>query len=83
MICLQVLPATCWLESRAALMRQLYRGCAWPSSWNRRQEGDDAVRLVQSGEMPPLQYKIMHKSGRLSAAERDALVQGLRASLGG
>ncbi|MEZ4770230.1 MAG: heme-binding domain-containing protein [Caldilineales bacterium] len=40
------------------------------------------AEIVQEGEMPPLQYKIMHKSGQLSASERAALAQGLQATVG-
>jgi hypothetical protein len=34
-------------------------------------------RKIQSGEMPPPQYLLMHPSARLTDAEKQALVQGL------
>ena len=52
------------------------------SEWNRRQDTREITEIVQEGEMPPLQYTLMHKSGQLTAAERAALVQGLQASIG-
>ncbi len=52
------------------------------SEWNRPQaDVGDIVDAVQSGSMPPFQYKILHSSGRLSSADRDALVRGLQATL--
>jgi len=51
------------------------------SEWNRPQEADDVVEAVQSGSMPPWYYKLMHPKARLSAAERDALIRGLAATL--
>jgi len=54
------------------------------SEWNRpRQEADEAVELVLEGEMPPLQYAIMHKAAQLDDSERQALADGLRATNGG
>jgi mono/diheme cytochrome c family protein len=53
------------------------------SEWNRPQDADAAeiVESVQSGEMPPFQYKPLHAGGRLSAAERQALASGLERTL--
>lgn len=52
------------------------------SEWNRPQEaGGEIAEIVRSGEMPPLQYRILHAGARLSDAERDALVRGLEATL--
>ncbi|MFN8122262.1 MAG: heme-binding domain-containing protein [Thermoleophilia bacterium] len=49
--------------------------------WNRPQETDEIAEAIDSGEMPPLQYRLMHSSGRLSSAQRDQLVAGIRATL--
>ena len=38
--------------------------------------------IVREGEMPPWQYKLMHSSARLSVEEKDALINGLTATLG-
>ena len=52
------------------------------SEWNRRQEIREITEIVQEGEMPPLQYKLLHKDAQLSASERATLVQGLQATFG-
>jgi len=53
------------------------------SEWgSRRNGGREVAGVVRAGEMPPLQYKLMHSSSRLSAEEKDALVSGLTATLG-
>jgi hypothetical protein len=50
--------------------------------WDKPQaDVGDIVDAVQGGSMPPFQYKPLHSSARLSSAERDALVRGLRATL--
>jgi mono/diheme cytochrome c family protein len=51
------------------------------SEWDRSQPSvDEAVSAINEGEMPPLQYKLIHSSSRLSAAEKKALIDGLRAT---
>jgi mono/diheme cytochrome c family protein len=40
-------------------------------------EAGEAAAVVRSGEMPPLQYRLLHKEARLSSAERAALAAGL------
>lgn len=47
------------------------------------QHSDEAVELVNSGEMPPAYYVLMHPSAELTAAERDQLAAGLIRTLGG
>ena len=48
------------------------------SEWNRVQDGaSDAVEAVRSGSMPPWYYKLMHSNAGLSAADRNALADGL------
>lgn len=52
------------------------------SEWGRgEQETDDIVKSVQEGEMPPVYYGWMHSSARLTDAERQQLISGLRATL--
>ncbi len=49
------------------------------SEWDKPQAGlDDVTESVQGGGMPPLQYKLAHSNARLSASERQQLVNGLR-----
>jgi hypothetical protein len=52
------------------------------SEWNVRGRGvDELTEVIREGEMPPSQYKLMHSSSRLSADEKDALINGLTATL--
>ena len=54
------------------------------SEWNRgEQEVDEAAELVQNGEMPLPIYLLMHPEARLSATEKQTLIQGLIATFGG
>lgn len=53
------------------------------SSWGRgEQEVDDAAEVIRSGEMPPPSYVIIHPDARLSADERQQLIDGLVQSMG-
>ncbi len=52
------------------------------SEWNLPQRGGrEAARVLQRGEMPQWFYVVMHPSAQLSAADRQALIQGLGTSL--
>lgn len=52
------------------------------SEWNRPQEGaEDIIEVIQKGEMPPPLYTLMQPKARLSPAERQALIEGLRRTL--
>ena len=54
------------------------RGILNVSEWDRPQQGaGEAAEAVTEGEMPPLQYKIMHSSARLSDSEKQELADGL------
>ena len=54
------------------------------SAWDRPQEdADEAAEMVQKGKMPLSYYLPAHPSARLSDAERQALIAGLTATLGG
>ena len=54
------------------------------SEWNRPQrDADEAAKSVQKGEMPMPIYVTLHPEARLTATERDALIQGLQATFGG
>jgi mono/diheme cytochrome c family protein len=49
------------------------------SEWNRGQaDAEEVVRAVESGSMPPIQYKLFHGNSRLSDAQRAQLAEGLR-----
>ena len=49
---------------------------AWPR--DEHQMGD-AVDMVEDGEMPPQQYRLMHPAARLSAEEKRRLIEALEA----
>ena len=54
------------------------------TEWNQPQrEADNAARQVQQGEMPQWYYVLLHPTANLARAEKQALIQGLQASLGG
>ena len=49
------------------------------SEWDKPQADlNNVIESVQSGSMPPLQYKLFHGNARLSDAERTQLADGLR-----
>jgi hypothetical protein len=51
------------------------------SEWNKPQpQLNDLVDIIQSGEMPPLKYKIMpnHSKARLSDTQKKELIAGFR-----
>jgi mono/diheme cytochrome c family protein len=53
------------------------------SEWQLPQEdAHEAAEVVAEGEMPPAYYTIMHSEARLSDADRAALAEGLRATIG-
>jgi hypothetical protein len=48
------------------------------SEWDRDHgEADDAADAIEDGSMPPRQYTILHPDARLSAAEKQALIDAL------
>ena len=54
------------------------------SMWGeqKKNEGDEAVKEVTEGEMPPWFYIIPNPSARLSEKEKAVFIQGLRATFG-
>lgn len=54
------------------------------SEWGRPDnEGDDAAKTVQNGEMPLWFYLPLHPEANLSPVERQQLINGLLATFGG
>jgi mono/diheme cytochrome c family protein len=52
------------------------------SNWNNKPgELDEMVAAIQEGEMPPVQYWIVHPSARLNAQQKQDLIQALEASV--
>ena len=53
------------------------------SEWQRTyKEARESAETINEGEMPMQSYVLMHPSARLTPAERQALAQGLTATLG-
>lgn len=54
------------------------------STFDRPQdEAEESAETVEKGEMPPLDYLLAHPEARLSATEKQDLIAGLTATLGG
>jgi len=49
------------------------------SDWNPNRP-NEAVEVIMEGEMPPLYYTIAHPDARLSAAEKQQLIDGLQST---
>jgi mono/diheme cytochrome c family protein len=49
------------------------------SEWDRAQQAEigEISNVISEGEMPPLQYKVLHPSARLSDTEKQQLIDGL------
>lgn len=47
-----------------------------------QEEAHESAEAVESGEMPPWDYVMMHPQSRLSTSDKQALIQGLRATFG-
>ena len=52
------------------------------TEWQRTQDADlqDVIEAIREGEMPPIQYRLIHKDARLSDNERQELEAGLTAT---
>ncbi len=54
------------------------------TEWNQApREVDNAARQVQRGTMPQWYYTVLHPTANLTPDEKQALIQGLQASLSG
>jgi mono/diheme cytochrome c family protein len=49
------------------------------SAWRQQAQPDvgDVTEVVRSGEMPPLQFRLVHSEARLSSSQKAALAAGL------
>lgn len=75
-----IAPAS-WLITRDVMQgRKEFNVSEWGRPDN---EGDDAAKLVQNGEMPPWFYLPLHPEANLSPVERQQLINGLLATFGG
>ena len=53
------------------------------SDWGRVREANEIPEAIQRGYMPPAKFLIMHPDAKLDQAEKDALVNGLQATIRG
>jgi mono/diheme cytochrome c family protein len=53
------------------------------SDWNRGRQPStsEIIGELEEGGMPPFQYPLMHPEAKLTAAEKQALIDGFRATL--
>ena len=51
------------------------------SEWDKPQHAEDLIEVIQEGEMPLTSYLPAHPEARLSTAEKQALIEGLRATI--
>jgi len=51
------------------------------SNW-RPDEENEAIEAILDGEMPPRQYLLLHPEARLTSAEKQTLITGLRQTFG-
>jgi hypothetical protein len=50
------------------------------SEYNGAFELDELIEVVEEGEMPPLQYTLVHPDAKLTDAEREELIDGFNAT---
>jgi hypothetical protein len=50
------------------------------SEWGRAQNTREVDETIREGSMPPLYYRVLHPSARLTDAEKTTLIDGLRAT---
>lgn len=60
--------------------RQHLNFSTWGSGGQGREPGE-AIETIAEGQMPPPVYLITHPEARLTAAEKQALMEGLRATI--
>jgi len=53
------------------------------SDWGRVREANEIPEAIQRGYMPPAKFLIMHPDAKLDQVEKDALVNGLQATIRG
>jgi hypothetical protein len=69
-----------WLVYRDAVeARQKFNFSDWQTAPLR--EPDEVAEVINEGEMPPIQYLLMHPEARLTPAEKQQLIQGLNATM--
>ncbi|MGD8856282.1 MAG: heme-binding domain-containing protein [Chloroflexota bacterium] len=75
-----VAPVSWLVQNDADEGRRVLNFSTWDNGGRGREAGE-AIEAVQEGFMPPPQYLVTHPKARLTTAEKQALVQGLRATI--
>jgi hypothetical protein len=71
-----------WLVTWDVLQgRQALNFSNWSNGTHSSEISAEAIDAIQSGNMPPSQYLLIHRNASLSAQERQQLVNGLLKSL--
>lgn len=63
-----------WLIQRDVLEGR--RALNFSEAGRGESETEDIAEVIQKGEMPPLQYILLHPSARLTGAEKEILIRG-------
>jgi hypothetical protein len=69
-----------WLVYRDVVEgRQRVNFSDWKTT--RLEEPEELTSVIREGEMPPIQYILIHQFARLTAAQKDQLINGLHATI--
>ena len=73
-----VAPASWLVQRDVEEGRRSLNFSEWPTS-TLGQQGlmDAAVRIIQEGEMPPIQFTLIHPEARFTSAELDQITKGM------
>lgn len=75
-----VAPVSWLVQHDAEEGRQYLNFSTWNSGGQGREPGE-AIETIANGQMPPPVYLITHPEARLTAAEKQTLMEGLRATI--
>ena len=75
-----IAPVSWLVQHDADEGRQFLNFSTWGSGGEGREPGE-AIEVLSQGRMPPPIYLITHPEARLKTAEKQALIEGLRATI--
>ena len=52
------------------------------SEWTGKENGTEIIENIQKGKMPLWEYKLMHPEARLTEAEQESFIAGLKRTIG-
>lgn len=79
----RIAPASWLVYHDVAEARKELNFSAWQGGAGKGEKPEMVTKEVESGDMPPLQYRLAHPQARLDAASKKALLQGLAATIKG